>query len=129
MSFHNLSKYYQDGELEKFRAVLSSGNNTQYTPKGYAGGQGNAHNVGNLTASPNGFGTSPRMTTKNRKVSGQGGNILGTKGANVNLSRAEVNSRDHAGLTLLHRAVSTTSKDAISFALALVEHPSTTSSV
>jgi hypothetical protein len=59
---------------------------------------------------------------KNRKVSGPG-NMSSTKGGNTALSRAEINSRDHVGLTVLHRAASTTSEDATSFALALLEHP------
>jgi alpha-tubulin suppressor-like RCC1 family protein len=59
---------------------------------------------------------------KSRKVSGQIGNASGAKVINPVLSRAEINSRDHVGLTLLHRAASSTSK--IGFALALIEHPS-----
>jgi alpha-tubulin suppressor-like RCC1 family protein len=59
---------------------------------------------------------------RTRKASGQVGN--GTKGASPALGRAEINSRDpHSGLTILHRAASSTTKNAISFALALIEHP------
>jgi len=82
-----------------------------------------AHNMGSFVGSPSGFATSPRAVAKNRKVSGQAGNSGVGKGGNVGLGRAEVNSRDHAGLTLLHRAVSSPSENAISFALALLEHP------
>ena len=81
------------------------------------------HNMGSVVGSPGGFGTSPRTVVKNRKASGQHGNTSGSKGAYPSLSRAELNSRDHAGLTVLHRAVSSTSANAINFALALIEHP------
>jgi hypothetical protein len=124
MSFHLLLKHYHNGQLEKFRALLSNGNNGQHPSKGYAGGQGNAYSMGSLVGSPSGFGTSPRMVTKARKVSGQAGNNGGSRGLNSGLTRAEVNGRDHAGLTLLHRAVSSTSDNSIGFAMALIEHPS-----
>ncbi|KAG4432361.1 hypothetical protein IFR05_012159 [Cadophora sp. M221] len=117
-----LWKFYHNEEVEKFRHLLSNGSqSTQYTPKSY-GGLGNAQSWGSITGSPSGFATSPRTTTKHRKVSGQQG-AGGTKGLNTSLTRAEVNSRDHAGLTILHRAVSSTSEIATSFALALLEHP------
>jgi hypothetical protein len=61
---------------------------------------------------------------KSRKVSGPG-NTSGAKGGSSTLSRAEVNSRDHAGLTILQRAASSTSANASTFALALIDHPST----
>ncbi len=47
---------------------------------------------------------------------------MGSTKGGMALSRAEINSRDHAGLTVLHRAVSATSENATSFALALLEH-------
>lgn len=72
--------------------------------------------MGGLVGSPSGYGTSPRMVTKNRKVSGQAGN------AGKGVTRAEVNGRDHAGLTILHRAVS---DNAIAFAMALIDHNAT----
>ncbi|KAH7346403.1 putative BTB/POZ domain-containing protein 1 [Rhexocercosporidium sp. MPI-PUGE-AT-0058] len=117
-----LWKFYHNEEVEKFRHLLSNGSqNTQYTPKSY-GGLGNTQSWGSVTGSPGGFATSPRTTTKHRKASGQQG-AGGTKALNAHLNRAEVNSRDHAGLTILHRAVSSTSEVATSFALALLEHP------
>lgn len=117
-----LWKFYHNEEVEKFRHLLSNGSqNTQYTPKNY-GGLGNAQSWGSLTGSPSGFATSPRTVTKHRKASGQQG-ASGTKWLNASLTRAEVNSRDYAGLTILHRAASSTSDVATSFALALLEHP------
>lgn len=122
MSFHLLLRHYHNGEIERFRALLSNANTGQYPSKGFGGGQGNAHSLGSLVGSPSGFGTSPKIATKSRKVSGQLGNN-GGKSANANLSRADVNGRDHMGLTILHRAVSSTSENAVAFAMALIEHP------
>ncbi|PVH84212.1 hypothetical protein DL98DRAFT_584783 [Cadophora sp. DSE1049] len=119
---HFLWKFYHNEDVDKFRHLLSNGSqNTQFTPKSY-GGLGNAHSWGSVVGSPGGFATSPRTVTKSRKVSGQQ-SAGGAKGLNSSLTRAEVNSRDHAGLTILHRAASSTSELATSFALALLEHP------
>lgn len=79
--------------------------------------------MGGSVGSPSGFATSPRVAVKSRKVSGQAGNLGSGKGGSLGLGRAEINSRDHAGLTILHRAVSSSSESAISFAMALLEHP------
>lgn len=118
---HLLWKLYHEGDVDKFRQILGNGHfNTQHTSKSYGGGLGNTNSVGNIVGSPSGFATSPRMPTKNRKVSGQG-HLNGMKGSSV--VRSEVNSRDHAGLTILHRAVSSTSENAIGFAMALLDHP------
>ncbi|KAE9380322.1 hypothetical protein N431DRAFT_324061 [Stipitochalara longipes BDJ] len=119
-----LWRYYHNEEVERFRHLLSNGShNTQYIPKSFGGALG-AHIVGGSVGSPGGFATSPRSVVKGRKISGQGGTLGAGKGSNSGLGRAEVNSRDHAGLTILHRAVSSSSKSAISFAVALLEHPS-----
>lgn len=120
-----LWKYYLEDNLDKFRRLLANtSHNTQHAPKGHApGAVGHANSFVTIVGSPGGFGTSPKTVMKNRKVSGQIGNTSGTKGATPVLSRADINSRDHAGLTVLHRAASSTSESAISFALALIEHP------
>ena len=60
---------------------------------------------------------------KSRKSSGPAGNFGSGKGSNTGLGRGDVNSRDHAGLTILHKAASSSSENALSFAMALLEHP------
>ncbi|XMA17096.1 hypothetical protein WAI453_009887 [Rhynchosporium graminicola] len=116
-----LWKFYHNEDVEKFRHLLSSGSQaTQYTPKN--GALGNTQSWGSITGSQGGFATSPRNVTKHRKVSGQQV-AAGSKGLNTSLNRADVNGRDHAGLTILHRAASSNSKVTTSFALALLEHP------
>ncbi|TGJ81516.1 hypothetical protein E0Z10_g7251 [Xylaria hypoxylon] len=76
--------------------------------------------VGSLGA----LGTSPRSVTKSRKVSGFGAGFSGSKASTGNFGKAEINSRDYCGLTLLLRAASSTSPDAVAFVQALLDHPS-----
>ncbi|KAK4457384.1 hypothetical protein QBC42DRAFT_318423 [Cladorrhinum samala] len=118
---HLLWKYYWDDDVDKFRRLLSpaapNAQNTARSPHPAYAGIG----AGAGAASP-GLGTSPRPTPKSRKLTGIGagsGNARGGGG----LGRNEVNSRDHAGLTLLLRAASSTSENAVSFVEALLEHP------
>lgn len=76
------------------------------------------------TGSPgNGLGTSPRSTTKGRKSLGGMGHTSSSKGVHGSITKSDINSRDHVGLTLLHRAASSTSKNSADFALALLGHP------
>jgi hypothetical protein len=122
-----LWKYYLEDDVEKFRRLLVSGHNTsQYSARGHGGVAGQSGSLGAVIGSPaTGSGTSPR-TTKSRKPPAHthGGAGTGTRSQTNALGRAEVNSRDHAGMTILHRAVSSTGSNAIAFALALIENPS-----
>ena len=119
-----LWKHWHEDDLDQFRYVLANaGYAAQHTPKTHIGGGGQAHSYGSFVGSPGGLGTSPKTVMKSRKVSGQAGNTSGTKGINPVLGRGDINSRDYAGMTLLHRAASSTSKNATGFALALIEHP------
>jgi len=112
-----LWKYYLEDDVERFRKLLANGYNISY-----AGGGGGNGSVGSIIGSPaSGFGTSPRATTKGRKSYGYGAGSA-TKGQTHSLVRSDLNSRDRSGLTLLHRASSSTGTNAISFALALIEH-------
>lgn len=116
-----LWKYYHDEDVDRFRHLLSNGSTNQYaTPKTHGGNTIAGHNFGSSVGSPAGYGTSPKNVMKTRPTGKQGS---ATKGGNVVVTKADVNSRDHAGLTLLHRAVSSTSELAMSFATALLEHP------
>ena len=113
-----LWKYYLEDDVDRFRRLLANApHSLQHSSKGYGGGPGSC---GSVVGSPGGVGTSPKTVMKSRKVSG---NASGAKGAHANLGRAGVNSRDYAGLTILHRAASSTSTNALSFALALIEYP------
>lgn len=112
---HLLWKFYWEDDVEKFRRLLA--------PAGYnAQAAARSPNLGSGGGSPGAFGTSPRAT-KSRKSSGFGAGFGNTKSGSTALGRAEVNSRDHAGLTILLRAASSTSDNAIAFVQALIEHP------
>ncbi|QSZ35976.1 hypothetical protein DSL72_007098 [Monilinia vaccinii-corymbosi] len=120
-----LWKYYLEDDVDKFRRLLANGtHSSHHASKGHGGASAFSSSFGNKIGGAGGFGTSPKTFTKNRKVSGPVGNIGGSKGHGNALSRVELNSRDYAGLTVLHRAASSTSTHAIIFATALIEHPS-----
>ncbi|TVY27543.1 BTB/POZ domain-containing protein [Lachnellula hyalina] len=124
MNYPLLWKYFYNDEIERFRKLLANANhNTQHASKGYGGGPG-AHSWGSIVGSPGAspFSTSPRAF-KNRKVSGQAGNFGGKGGNSIGISRSDVNSKDHAGVPLLCRIVSSKLENAVDFALALIEHP------
>lgn len=120
-----LWKYYLEDDVDKFRRLLeNASHSSQHTSKGHGGGTASSSSFGNKVGNSGGFGTSPKAVTKNRKISGQVGNASGNKGHGSALSRLELNSRDYAGLTVLHRVASANSANAIMFATALIEHPS-----
>lgn len=110
----SLWKCFWDNDIDNFCRLLAPASHSQTPVKGSGPG-----GVGNLGA----LGTSPRSVTKSRKVSGLGTNPLGTKASAGNFGKAEVNSRDYCGLTLLLRAASSTSSDAVAFVQALLGHP------
>jgi inhibitor of Bruton tyrosine kinase len=111
---HLLWKYYWNNDVDKFRRQLAS---ASYSHPSKSPGTG--------FGSPGGFGSSPRALTKTRKVSGYGTSAGASRasGANQFIGKAEINSRDHAGLTILHRAASSASVEAVPFVEALLDHP------
>lgn len=112
---HLLWRYYWDDDVDRFRRLLSpAGHTAQNGTRSLSLGVGEG-------AGP-GYGTSPRAATKSRKLPGFGTGSGGARHGH-GLGRNEVNSRDHAGLTVLLRAASSTAENAISFVEALLEHP------
>ncbi|KAL2128127.1 hypothetical protein VTI74DRAFT_9628 [Chaetomium olivicolor] len=114
---HLLWKYYWEDDVDRFRRLLSpvahgAQNSARSSNLGSGGGGG----------SP-GYSTSPRAPTKSRKLPGFGTGSGNVRHGHGGLGRSEVNSRDHAGLTVLLRAASSTAENAISFVEALLEHP------
>ena len=114
---HLLWKYYWDDDVDKFRRLLAPSPNVQQTTVTRSPKLGPVGIHGSSAT-----GTSPRAT-KSRKASGFGANLVGGKTGGAGLGRSEVNSRDYAGLTLLLRAASSTSENALAFVEALIEHP------
>jgi inhibitor of Bruton tyrosine kinase len=114
-----LFKYFYDGDVEKFRALLApAGHSAHPASRGY-----NSAGAGGSAGSPGAFATSPKSVAKPRKTSGW---AVGAKpGSGWLLGKNEVNIRDHRGLTILLHAASSTAENAIEFVEALLEHPTT----
>ncbi|KAF5644297.1 myosin [Fusarium tjaetaba] len=117
---HLLWKSYWENDVDRFRRLLApTSYNAQSLSKSPAiGGSGAL-----FGGSPGLPGTSPRPANKQRRVSGHPQTPGKSKDGNTHLGRTEVNSRDHAGLTVLLRAASSTDPNAHQFVQALVEHP------
>ncbi|KAK5113347.1 hypothetical protein LTR62_003446 [Meristemomyces frigidus] len=113
MSSYLWRAYYED-DVDSFRRLLS-----QATVYNTRPGAGRGVNAAAIIGSPAQLGTSP-VVTKGRRhgpaTPGSGGHV----GA---LTKADINGRDSAGLTLLHHAASSSAEHAYDFAAALVEHP------
>lgn len=108
-----LWKYYLEDDVDGFRQVLESAAHASRTgaQKGFAGRSGG--HLGNaLNSSPVSYGASPISSAKGRKFMGANPPAL---------TRADLNSRDGAGMTLLHHAASSTSPNALAFAQALLD--------
>lgn len=110
---HLLWKYYWENDVDKFCRLLAPASYSQNPSKTSGPGVG----------STGAFGSSPRGTTKSRKASGLGVSVIAPKNAGSNLGKGDINSRDYSGLTILLRAVSSTSSNAITFVEALLDHP------
>lgn len=67
-----------------------------------------------MNSSPGSYTASPLASAKSRKPG---------MGAGVSLNRSDINSRDAAGMTILHHAASSMVTSAVDFAQALLEHP------
>lgn len=118
MSHNLLWKAYHEDNVDRFRRLLAPATyNAQSSSKSPSVGTGGG------AGSPGAFGTSPRNAFKSRKASALGPSAGGARSGNVNFGRAEVNSRDYMGLTILLRAASSDSANAIAFVETLLDHP------
>jgi alpha-tubulin suppressor-like RCC1 family protein len=110
-----LWKYFLEDDVDNFRHVLSTTTHTGRgaTPKNLAGWQGGIHATA-VNGSPGSYNASPVFGGKGRKTG---------LAATASISRADINSRDATGMTILHHAASSTAESAVDFAQALLEHP------
>ncbi|KAL8371088.1 hypothetical protein RB595_001103 [Gaeumannomyces hyphopodioides] len=130
---HLLWRSYWQDDVDRFRRLLGPalGYSAPSTSRGPSIGGSAGAGLGGIAGaaaagSPGAVGTSPARThaSKMRKSSAlfvAGGGAGGAGGPAM--GKAEVNSRDHAGLTLLLRAASSASPNAVAFVRALLEHP------
>lgn len=113
MSSHLWKAFYED-DVDSFRQLLETAAHNARA-QGARGG-GPPHHIGSLgnaSGSPGVFGSSPAMRSRKGTAAG------------FVLSKADMNWRDALGMTLLHHVASSTSENAVSFAIALMEHPHT----
>tara|TARA_R110002003_G_scaffold878_9_gene21742 strand:- start:4303 stop:7455 length:3153 start_codon:yes stop_codon:yes gene_type:complete len=109
-----LWKYYLEDDVDNFRHVLSTATHTgRGAQKSFAGWQGGVHGT-TISSSPGSHGASPMLSGKGRKMG---------LAAPASITRADINSRDAAGLTILHHLASSSAESAVEFAQILLEHP------
>ncbi|KAF2239628.1 RCC1/BLIP-II [Viridothelium virens] len=116
--------FYQD-DVDSFRHLLETASynvrDRAHAQKGHGSGQ--SIKSGAIIGSPvNYLATTPVATARTRK---SGGDISHNSGGVINLTRADVNSKDANGLTLLHHAATGDSDQSLDFATALLQHPLT----
>ena len=111
MSSHLWRAYYEN-DVETFRQLLAAaGSHTNSARATTAGPM--------IGSPPSLLGTSP-VLTKTRKA-GQAQHVAG--GSRPGLTKADLNWKDSAGLTLLLHAASSRQASAVDFAAALIQHP------
>ncbi|XP_044719115.1 regulator of chromosome condensation (RCC1) repeat domain-containing protein [Hirsutella rhossiliensis] len=111
---HLLWKYYWENDVDRFRRLLGPGGlGSHSASKSPATGTGGGY-----------LGASPGGLAKSRRALVLASGYTRSKDGSSGLSRSEVNSRDHAGLTVLLRAASSIDPNACDFVQALIEHPS-----
>ncbi|KAF1997390.1 hypothetical protein P154DRAFT_524886 [Amniculicola lignicola CBS 123094] len=112
-----LWKYYLEDDVDNFRHVLENSAHAVRpgTQKGFAGWQGGGFGAA-VNSSPGSYSASPSMSTRGKKAMSH---------STVSLTRADINSRDGSGMTILHHAASSLADTALGFAQALLEHPLT----
>ncbi|KAJ8110665.1 hypothetical protein OPT61_g6550 [Boeremia exigua] len=109
-----LWKFYLEDDVDNFRNVVASSTQSSRAgaQKSYVGWQSAGTSVA-MNSSPGSYNASPMLGAKGRKTA---------MGAAMSLTRYDINSRDSAGLTILHHAASSTSENAVEFAQVLLEH-------
>ncbi|KAI9702786.1 MAG: hypothetical protein M1836_008000 [Candelina mexicana] len=119
-----LWKLYIENDVDQFRQLLEA---SSYISKPQ-GQRGNAISGGNSSVTKAGgskvaLASSPQSTSKSYKGIGWISAKVNNSHSSLTLTRADVNSRDDNGNTILHYAASSTLKSEIPLALALVDHP------
>lgn len=124
-----LWKYYFENDVENFRQVLASATYNAPTVTSRGGASGTGGNTGALGSPGTSLATSPILTSKIRKSLGWSPSMpsSGAKGSklatNIHLTRADINSKDFNGVTLLHYIASSTNEKAPQYAAALLQLP------
>lgn len=117
----SLWRAWVDQDADRFRRLLAPATHGAHQNASKSPHVGSGGGAG---GSPGPFGTSPRTFNKTRKGLGYGPGAGGARASHTTVGKAEVNSRDYAGLSILLRAASSTSELAVTFVQLLLEHPS-----
>ena len=119
---HNLWRSLLEDDVDTFRQYLADATFSSALPRTTSTGQTGA--LALSIGSPKNLAVSPKVSSKFRKSSGNipTSTTLG-RNAGYLLTRAEVNTKDSLGRTLLHHAASSRSEDALAFVKALLEMP------
>ncbi|KIX98375.1 uncharacterized protein Z520_05676 [Fonsecaea multimorphosa CBS 102226] len=119
---YNLWRAFFEDDVDSFRQYLANATFSSVTPRTPGAGQVGGATL--KTGSPGNLAVSPKTPFKFRKSSGTTPtNATPGKNAGVVLTRAEVNTKDSFGRTILHHAASSQSEDALAFVKALLETP------
>lgn len=119
---HNLWRCLLEDDVDTFRQYLANATFASGAPRASVGGQ--VGGAGLRIGSPGNVAASPKTPLKSRKSLGNApGSATSGKGAGITLTRAEMNTKDSCGRTILHHAASSRSEDALAFVKALLEMP------
>ncbi|OAG44656.1 hypothetical protein AYO21_01146 [Fonsecaea monophora] len=119
---YNLWRSFFEDDVDAFRQYLANATFSSAAPR--TPGAGQVGSAALKIGSPGNLAVSPKTPFKFRKSSGTTP-LSATPGKNVALvlTRAEVNTKDSFGRTILHHAASSQSDDALAFVKALLEMP------
>lgn len=106
-----LWKYYLEDDVDAFRQLLAT---ATFVQPAHSRPYSSGGHSGTILGSPGKFTSSSSVPRSKNKVKGL---------TNVTLTRADINSKDTHGVTLLHHVASSTAINASSYALALLEVP------
>lgn len=120
---HLLWRAYWQNDVDRFRRLLAPSGHTNHATSHRASLGGGAGGGSGGAGSPNALGTSPRTVATPNKARKSSMPFGGPGGGASGIGKAEVNSRDYMGLTLLLRAASSASENALAFVRALLDHP------
>ena len=123
-----LWKNYFENDVEHFCRILANATYNAPTVTSRGGASGTGGNTGTIGSPGTSVAASPNSTSKGRRPSGWGPSgsssaAKGPKSANLNLTRADINSKDFNGVTLLHHIASSTDGNASKYAVALLQAP------
>jgi inhibitor of Bruton tyrosine kinase len=119
---YNLWRCLFDDDVDSFRRYLANATFSSAPPRIANAAQGGG--LGLKIGSPGHLAVSPKTPSKYRRTSSN--NVSGAssgKGTSILLTRADVNTKDSFGRTILHHAASSRSEDALAFVKALLGMP------